>query len=122
MSSGSVTSLFCHFAAIGQSSEPASFGAADSIVHTALEQLRRHVERLDDYQGTVLLHSLAGGTGSGLGTRLLEELRDLYPLHFLTAVTVTPFAHGESSLQHFNTVCAMTCLQVRLPCTRLGCV
>ena len=28
---------------------------------------------------------LAGGTGSGLGSRLMEELRDLYPLQYLTA-------------------------------------
>ena len=29
--------------------------------------------------GTLMTYSLGGGTGSGLGSRLLEELRDLYP-------------------------------------------
>lgn len=29
--------------------------------------------------GTMMTYSLGGGTGSGLGSRLLEEVRDLYP-------------------------------------------
>ena len=37
------------------------------------------VERCDSLGGFLLLQSLAGGTGSGLGTYLAEQLRDEYP-------------------------------------------
>eukprot|EP01050_Picozoa_sp_SAG11_P048930 SAG11_NODE_26459_length_345_cov_0.609756_1_plen_59_part_10 len=47
----------------------------------------------------MLLHSLAGGTGSGLGSRLATELRERYPLNYRTTHTIAPFAHGESPLQ-----------------------
>ena len=59
----------------------------------------------------MLMHSLSGGTGSGLGTRLAEELRDLYPTHFLTSYPVAPFNHGEAGLQHYNSVMTMARLQ-----------
>lgn len=39
------------------------------------------VERCDRFGGFLLLQSLAGGTGSGLGTYLAEQLRDEYPKH-----------------------------------------
>lgn len=37
------------------------------------------VERCDQFGGFLLLQSLAGGTGSGLGTYLTEQLREEYP-------------------------------------------
>jgi hypothetical protein len=37
------------------------------------------------------MQSVSGGTGSGLGSRLLERIRDAYPKHFLLTVAVTPF-------------------------------
>ena len=36
-----------------------------SLMKETLECLRKEVERLDVFSGTVLFHSLAGGTGSG---------------------------------------------------------
>jgi tubulin epsilon len=38
------------------------------------QQLRRAAEDADSLQGFLLLHSLGGGTGSGLGTFLLRLL------------------------------------------------
>ena len=55
-----------------------------------LEIYRREVERADYYKGVVLVHSLAGGTGSGLGSRLIESLRDEYPTNFITTISVYP--------------------------------
>ncbi|KAI8469944.1 MAG: epsilon tubulin [Monoraphidium minutum] len=42
-------------------------------------QLRRAAEGCDGLQGFTLLHSLGGGTGSGLGTYILGMLQDDYP-------------------------------------------
>lgn len=40
-----------------------------------LQRLRRAAEACDSLQGFLLLHSLGGGTGSGLGTYLLSMLQ-----------------------------------------------
>jgi tubulin epsilon len=44
-----------------------------------LELIRRAVERTDSLEAFILIHSLGGGTGSGLGSRALMELADEYP-------------------------------------------
>jgi tubulin beta len=44
----------------------------DSIMDVA----RKEAEKADMLQGFQLLHSLGGGTGSGLGTNLLTKLRE----------------------------------------------
>jgi tubulin gamma len=41
--------------------------------------LDREADGSDSLEGFVLTHSVAGGTGSGLGSFLLEELNDRYP-------------------------------------------
>ncbi|XP_011304188.1 tubulin epsilon chain [Fopius arisanus] len=43
------------------------------------ETLRRTAERCDSLHGFLLMHSLGGGTGSGLGTATLKLLADEYP-------------------------------------------
>lgn len=86
-------------------------GTEQSLISTALERVRKLVESLDVYDGTVVLHSLSGGTGSGVGGRLIEELREMFPMHFLTSCPVAPFSHGEASLQHYNSVMSMASLQ-----------
>lgn len=41
-------------------------------------------------QGFVLCHSIAGGTGSGLGSYLLERLTDRYPKKLVETYSVFP--------------------------------
>lgn len=45
------------------------------------------MERVDCLQGIVLHHSLAGGTGSGLGSAMLQYLREIAPGLNLSACT-----------------------------------
>jgi hypothetical protein len=46
---------------------------------TVLEMLQREVEQADALEAFLILSSVAGGTGSGLGTRLTELIRDAFP-------------------------------------------
>ena len=39
-----------------------------------MDKIRRTVEDCDSLQSFLLLHSLGGGTGSGVGTYILETL------------------------------------------------
>ena len=68
-----------------------------------MEALRKEVERSDFFLGMVLVHSLAGGTGSGLGSRLVEEYRDTFGKSYLMSASIWPNSSGETPLQHYNT-------------------
>jgi hypothetical protein len=56
--------------------------------------VRRAAESADSYDGCLLLHSLSGGTGSGLGTRLVEELRERY-----VSACGAPLYHQRSNMR-----------------------
>lgn len=55
-----------------------------------LDQLHRAVEACDSPQSWFLMHSLGGGTGSGLGSYILQLLHDEYPEIFRFTVSVLP--------------------------------
>nr|XP_033787772.1 tubulin delta chain-like isoform X2 [Geotrypetes seraphini] len=85
-----------------------------SLLEKTMESFRKEVERKDCYCGTVLLHSLCGGTGSGLGARLCETIRDEYPLGYILSVTVAPHQTGESPLQNYNSLLSLSWLQSKI--------
>ena len=45
---------------------------------------------------------------SGLGSFILEQLRDDYPLAYTLSVAVAPFSLGETPLQHYNTLLCLS--------------
>ena len=77
----------------------------------ALDALRREAEACDFFGGCFLFHSLAGGSGSGLGSRLLEGARGLFPKASLVSVAVLAAESGETPLQNYNTCLALSVLQ-----------
>ncbi|CDW86702.1 cryptic tubulin [Stylonychia lemnae] len=81
------------------------------LYERAMEALRREVERSDFFLGMVLVHSLAGGTGSGLGSRLVEEYRDTFGKSYLMSASIWPNSSGETPLQHYNTCFSLSHLQ-----------
>lgn len=44
-----------------------------------MEMLDREADGSDSLEGFVLCHSIAGGTGSGMGSYMLERLNDHFP-------------------------------------------
>ncbi|KAE8595545.1 hypothetical protein XENTR_v10015795 [Xenopus tropicalis] len=82
-----------------------------SLLARTMESFRHELERRDCYSGTVLLHSLCGGTGSGLGARLCEEIRDTYPAGHILSVAVAPHETGDTPLQHYNSLLCLSWLQ-----------
>ncbi|XP_077160559.1 uncharacterized protein LOC143820973 isoform X2 [Paroedura picta] len=82
-----------------------------SLLHRTMESLRKEAERRDCYGGTVLFHSLSGGTGAGLSSRLCEAIREEFPLGHILAVSVAPHQAGESPLQHYNALLCLSWLQ-----------
>lgn len=103
------------------------------LAEKAIDAFRRRVETLDRLEGCVVTHSLAGGTGSGTGCRIMVELRDRFPRMYLASVTVNGFSEASrdgrrqrrprtlsgalsttsdtGALQHYNAVLAMSHIQ-----------
>lgn len=71
-----------------------------------LDIVRREAEACDSLEAFGVMHSVAGGTGSGFGSLMLDSLREEYPKKIITAYSVLP-ANEEGSdvvVQPYNTV------------------
>jgi cell division GTPase FtsZ len=61
------------------------------------ENINDIMDDIDELEGSVvLIHSLAGGTGSGLGSRIIEEIRDLYPKIPICTISIAACQSGET--------------------------
>jgi hypothetical protein len=49
-----------------------------------------------------MIHSIAGGTGSGLGSKIMEKFKEEYGKAKLVNVVVWPHPKGETPLQNYN--------------------
>lgn len=58
-----------------------------------MDIIDRELDSTDNFEGFQLLHSVAGGTGSGLGSSLLEALTDRYSKSFITTYSVFPVSN-----------------------------
>ncbi|XP_039986927.1 tubulin delta chain [Xiphias gladius] len=68
------------------------------------ELVRREVERCDRLAGLLAMMSVAGGTGSGVGTYVTRCLRDTYPKTFVLNHLTWPYGTGEVIVQNYNSV------------------
>jgi tubulin epsilon len=72
-----------------------------------LEQIRRQAEFTDSLQSFLLLHSLGGGTGSGLGTYILPLLEDHYPDVYRFTSAVFPSEDDDVITSPYNSVLSL---------------
>lgn len=55
------------------------YALADSYMENLIDMIDREADGSDSLEGFTLCHSISGGTGSGLGSNLLEKLNDRFP-------------------------------------------
>lgn len=60
------------------------------LAESVLDVIRKEAEGCDCLQGFQMTHSLGGGTGAGLGTKLLWKLREEYPERIMNTFSVAP--------------------------------
>ncbi|KAI8802895.1 hypothetical protein BJ742DRAFT_857958 [Cladochytrium replicatum] len=60
------------------------------LMETVMDTLRRTAENCDAPQGFQLVHSLGGGTGSGLGSLLVSKIREEFPDRMMCTFSVVP--------------------------------
>ena len=75
----------------------------------ARDYLHSHTTNSEDLKGFLLLHSIAGGTGSGLGSFLLERLNDRFPKKLIQTYSVFPDTQsgGDVVVHPYNSVLAI---------------
>ena len=74
------------------------------IKEVIVESIRKEQEISDVFSGFLVLQSVAGGTGSGLGAYLTAELGDAFPKSFLLNYCIWPYRLGEVIVQSYNAV------------------
>lgn len=68
----------------------------------------READGSDSLEGFMLLHSIAGGTGSGLGSFMLERLNDRFPKKLIQTYSVFPNTQdGDIVVQPYNSLLSM---------------
>ncbi|ELQ76224.1 Gamma tubulin [Trachipleistophora hominis] len=79
---------------------------ARSRKNEIFEMIHRESENSDMLESFFILHSIAGGTGSGMGSYLIEELRDEFPKKMLQSFSVFPNNEEVSDVvvQPYNSV------------------
>lgn len=72
------------------------------------DAIRREAEVTDSLEGFILCHSIAGGTGSGLGSCLLEHLSDDFKKSTLMNYAVFPEKEGvDVVVEPFNSILSL---------------
>ncbi|KAI5479362.1 hypothetical protein MNV49_003696 [Pseudohyphozyma bogoriensis] len=76
------------------------YAAGERVYEDVMEMIDREAEGSDSLEGFLLLHSIAGGTGSGLGSYLLERLSDRYPKKLTQTYSVFPDSTSSDVVVH----------------------
>lgn len=91
---------------------------AEAVHEELMEMIDREVDGSDSLAGFVICHSIAGGTGSGMGSYLLEALSDRYGKKLLQTYSVFP-NQSESSdvvVQPYNSLLTLKRLTNHADC------
>ncbi|KAI8646488.1 tubulin gamma chain [Parasitella parasitica] len=88
---------------------PNGYTQAEKMSEDIMDMVDREADNSDSLEGFMLLHSIAGGTGSGLGSFLLERLNDRYPKKLIQTYSVFPdsIEVSDTVVQPYNSMLAL---------------
>uniref|UniRef100_A0A2R8ZZE4 Tubulin epsilon 1 n=2 Tax=Pan TaxID=9596 RepID=A0A2R8ZZE4_PANPA len=81
-----------------------------------LEKFRKSAEHCDCLQCFFIIHSMGGGTGSGLGTFLLKVLEDEFPEVYRFVTSIYPSGEDDVITSPYNSILAMKELNEHADC------
>ncbi|KAI9813453.1 MAG: gamma-tubulin [Pycnora praestabilis] len=87
----------------------AGHAAGETVQEEVFDMIDREADGSDSLEGFMLLHSIAGGTGSGLGSFMLERLNDRFPKKLIQTYSVFPDTQnaGDVVVHPYNSLLAM---------------
>lgn len=75
------------------------------LLDEVLDTIRHDVEACDQLIGFQLCHSIGGGTGSGLGSLMIQKVREEYPDRMISTFTVIPSKEtSDAVIEPYNSV------------------
>ncbi|KAJ2376966.1 hypothetical protein IW150_001661 [Coemansia sp. RSA 2607] len=75
------------------------------LLDRVLDVMRHEVEACDLLSGFQVCHSIGGGTGSGMGSLMMQKIREEYPDRMLSTFTVMPSAAvSDTVVEPYNSV------------------
>jgi tubulin gamma len=84
------------------------YSMGEAVQEEIMEMIDREADGSDSLEGFMLLHSIAGGTGSGLGSFMLERLNDRFPKKLIQTYSVFPDTKdGDIVVQSYNSLLSM---------------
>lgn len=95
------------------------FAQAEKYHDHVMEMIDREADGSDSLEGFVLCHSIAGGTGSGMGSYLLEKLNDHFPKKLIQTYSVFPnqdLAQSDVVVQPYNSLLTLKRLTLNADC------
>ena len=79
-----------------------------SVEKAFVETLSKFSEKFDSLDSCIIINSLAGGTGSGLGSYLAVLMKDYFPEINLLNIAVLPNDSGEVVVNSYNTLLSIS--------------
>ncbi|KAG8518260.1 Tubulin delta chain, partial [Galemys pyrenaicus] len=70
--------------------------------------IQKEVEKCDSLSGFFIIMSMAGGTGSGLGTFITQNLQDQYSEALKMNQIIWPYGTGEVIVQNYNSILTLS--------------
>ena len=94
------------------------YAEAERVQEEIFEMIDREADNSDSLEGFVLCHSIAGGTGSGMGSYFLENITDRYPKKLMQTYSVFPMLTETSDVvvQPYNSVLTLKRLANNADC------
>lgn len=94
------------------------FGQAERVNEEIMDMIEREADGSDSLEGFTLLHSIAGGTGSGMGSYLLERLNDRFPKKLIQTYSVFPnqLRTSDVVVQPYNSLLTLKRLTLNADC------
>jgi tubulin gamma len=85
------------------------YDSGQKVYEEIMDMIDREADGSDSLEGFMVLHSIAGGTGSGLGSFLLEKLNDRYPKKLVQTYSVFPNNEETSDVvvQPYNSLLSL---------------
>ena len=81
------------------------------LVDSVLDVIRREAEECTNLQGFIVIHSIGGGTGSGMGSLLITKLREEYEEKIITTFSIFPSPKvSDTVVEPYNAVLSINSL------------
>jgi len=77
------------------------YTAGQEMIDSIMDVIRAEAETSDWLQGFQIVHSLGGGSGSGLGSLVLEKIKDEYPDRINTTYSIVPSPKVNGKRQRY---------------------